>query len=304
MGKSEVEITVDLAKVRFDADGNGTVGEDEKLIAVIARIFGIDTADMQQGPIVIAFDRGDASWLRGYSNVLLAFTEFLLAYDWHESFDDSFHLFFPRVESPFSSVLAHGSGDSMSDWASPFADVISFVHIRWPLAEPARMAAVREHLKTVTATSRETWSFIAAETDDNHEWLPNALQTPPFNMPKISATQIAAWQGVLDEVDLILDGKKLVPHWRLTKGINLRRVFDEPQPSTWSCGSPVPLRCPISRMDRRRAARSGTGSPQPSRAASAATRSGSTDRRHRTRPETADPPGLPPAGGVASQRGA
>ena len=230
MGKNEVEITLDLAKVRYDADGDGTVGEDEKLIAVIARIFGINTADMQQGPIVIAFDRGDAAWLRGYSNVLLAFTEFLLAYDWHESFDDSFHLFFPRVESPFSAVLARGNGDSMSDWASPFADVISYLHIRWPLAEPARMAAVREHLKTVTATSRESWAFIDAETDDNHEWLPNPRQTPPFDMPKISATQLAAWQGVLDEVDLLLDGKKLLPHWRLTKGINLRRVFEEPQP--------------------------------------------------------------------------
>ena len=45
-------------------------------------------------------------------------------------------IIFPRVESPFSAALARGNGDSMSDWASPFADVISFLHIRWPLAEP------------------------------------------------------------------------------------------------------------------------------------------------------------------------
>ena len=28
----------------------------------------------------------------------------------------------------------------------------------------------------------------------------------------------------------MIDGKKLVPHWRFTKGFNLARVFDEPQP--------------------------------------------------------------------------
>ena len=39
-----------------------------------------------------------------------------------------------------------------------------------------------------------------------------------------------AWRGVLDQMDAALDGKALIPHWRLEKGINLRRVFDEPKP--------------------------------------------------------------------------
>jgi hypothetical protein len=34
---------------------------------------------------------------------------------------------------------------------------------------------------------------------------------------------------VLDEADAILDGKKLVPHWRLRQGIDICRVFEEPQ---------------------------------------------------------------------------
>ena len=28
----------------------------------------------------------------------------------------------------------------------------------------------------------------------------------------------------------MLDGKKLVPHWRFKRGLNLRRVFEEPSP--------------------------------------------------------------------------
>jgi hypothetical protein len=46
----------------------------------------------------------------------------------------------------------------------------------------------------------------------------------------VDAERIAAWYQVLDEADAILDGEKLVPHWRLRQGINLRRVFEEPQP--------------------------------------------------------------------------
>ena len=46
----------------------------------------------------------------------------------------------------------------------------------------------------------------------------------------VDEKRIAGWRAVLDEADAILDGKKLVPHWRLKKGINLRRVFEDPQP--------------------------------------------------------------------------
>ena len=35
---------------------------------------------------------------------------------------------------------------------------------------------------------------------------------------------------MLDQAEQVIDGKKLVPHWRFTKGFNLARVFDEPQP--------------------------------------------------------------------------
>ena len=47
---------------------------------------------------------------------------------------------------------------------------------------------------------------------------------------QVNAERIAAWYQVLDEADAILDGEKLIPHWRFEQGINLRRVFEEPQP--------------------------------------------------------------------------
>ena len=44
----------------------------------------------------------------------------------------------------------------------------------------------------------------------------------------------------LGEFDQLLQGKKLIPHWRLDKGIDVRRVFLEPRPFDpilWAQGS-------------------------------------------------------------------
>ena len=179
--------------------------------------------------LVFAFDKGDALWLRGYSNVLMAFTEFWLAHDWHESFDVAFPHFFPKVQSDFAKALAAPGGDPMYAEGAPIADFISFFHIRWPVAEPERMAAVRQHIKAMIALSRQSWDAIEAETDDDAEWLPNPRQTSPFASVQVNAERIAAWRAVLDQAEAVIDGKVLVPHWRFDKGFNLARVFDEPQ---------------------------------------------------------------------------
>ena len=43
---------------------------------------------------------------------------------------------------------------------------------------------------------------------------------------------LKTWDDFLNEVDAILDGKKLLPFWRgtdETRGVNLHKVFHEPQ---------------------------------------------------------------------------
>jgi hypothetical protein len=49
---------------------------------------------------------------------------------------------------------------------------------------------------------------------------------------KLSNEQrIAAWKRFLDEAEAVLHGDKLLPHWRVKdgRGINLKRVFEEPR---------------------------------------------------------------------------
>ena len=225
---SDVKLVLDLTKLRYDVDGDGRVADDERFIAVIQRVTGITDQDIP-GSLTFAFDLGDARWLQGYSHVLMAFGEFFLAHDWQESFDVSFFHFFPGMESPFRDALVP-PGTSFNDDVAPVADFVSFLHIRWPVSEPARLAAVRTHLKQTIALSRESWRTILAEPDDDREWIPNPDQTNRFAaLLPVTTERIAAWYDVLDEAEALLDGEKLIPHWRFTQGFNLRRVFEEPQ---------------------------------------------------------------------------
>jgi hypothetical protein len=224
----EVELVLDLKRLRYDVDGGSTVTDDERFIAVVQHVSGMQEEDLASS-LTFAFDYGDVLWLRGYCHVLMALGEFFLAHDWHESFDASFFHFFPAMESPFREALA-SSGDEMEDEIAPVADLVSFLHIRWPVTEPARMIAVRTHLTQVIALSRQSWQAIEAETDDDREWVPNPRQTSPFVSLPVTSERLAAWYQVLDEADAILDGRMLVPHWRFEQGFNLRRVFEEPQP--------------------------------------------------------------------------
>jgi len=224
----DVGLVLDLKTIRYDVDGDGTVNDDERLLAVIQRVSGLTDEDLAAS-LTFNFDLGDVYWLRGYCHVLMAFGEFLLAYDWQESFDASFFHFFPAMHSPFRDALKP-PGDDNNDQIGPIADGISFLHIRWPVIEPDRLATARIHLKQTIALSRQSWDAIEAETDDDREWIPNAQQTSPFTSIVVDQERIAAWRLVLDEADAVLDGEKLVPHWRLEQGINRRRAFEEPQP--------------------------------------------------------------------------
>ena len=92
------------------------------------------------------------------------------------------------------------------------------------------MGSALHHLQEVTKLSRQSWKAILAETDDDHEWIPNPKQTGVFRGAKVSEEMVRRWFAFLDEADAILAGKKLVPFWRDAggRGVNFQRVFTEP----------------------------------------------------------------------------
>lgn len=243
MGKEEVKLPVAIGLARLDLNGDGKAEELETLWRVMdASLGGGNLQPEQAERFIISFDRADATWLRGYTHLLRALLEFALAHDGKASFDASAHMLFPRAGLP-NAVLDQQSRtpDPYFDPAS-IADALAAIHLmHWEVKEPERMNAVLAHLETVAALSRESWSFILAETDDEAEWIPSPRQKNGA-MPGVTVSQqtLDGWMAFLGVYESILKGQTLVPHWRLDKGINFRRVFTEPRPFDpilWAQGS-------------------------------------------------------------------
>jgi hypothetical protein len=177
----------------------------------------------------VAFDQSDALWLQGYTHLLSALTEFILAHDWSSTFDATGHLFFTGAKPPAGEAV---QSEPMLAQASGIVDQIAFLHlVHWPAGDKARMIKVRGHLKSAVQLSRETWKAVLAETDDDREWLPSPKQVNRAvpGMP-ITEEMVKTWHHVLDEVDAVLDGRKLLAHWRHKQGVDMRMFFEQPQP--------------------------------------------------------------------------
>jgi hypothetical protein len=242
MGEAEVTLPIAIGLARLDLDGSGEANAGESLFSVFnATLAGGNMPPEAAEQFIVTFDRGDAAWLRGYANLLSAILEFMLAHDGRASFDISAHMLFPDAGLPNAQLNAQpgASGDMAA--IGPAADLVAAIHLmHWQPTEPERMRAALSHLEQVVALSRESWRHILAETDDEAEWIPSPRQeNGVIGMPVTQAT-VDGWMLFLAEFDAVLKGEKLVPHWRLAKGINLRRAFLEPQafdPILWAQGS-------------------------------------------------------------------
>ncbi len=243
MGKSDVKLPIAIGLARLDLNGDGKTDVPERLWRVLdSSLGGGAIADEAAERFIITFDRADAAWLRGYSHLLSALIEFMLAHDGRASFEASAHVLFPDAGLP-NSIL-NRQNRSPEAWfdPAPIADTIAAIHLmHWEVKEPERLKAVLSHLESVAALSRESWAYILAETDDEAEWIPSPAQKNAV-MPGAAVTQqtVDGWMVFLGEFEALLQGKKLIPHWRLDKGINLRRVFLEPRvfdPILWAQGS-------------------------------------------------------------------
>ncbi|MGA2128161.1 MAG: hypothetical protein ABSG76_18660 [Xanthobacteraceae bacterium] len=226
----DLKIVIDLERTRLDFRGSGTADPDATLMSVVRSVSPMAMPRQVKRPVAfeVAFDRGDAIWLRGYCHLLSAGLEFVLAYDWRDTFTDAGGLFYPRIGAP------DRAGTGSPSWTAEnreIANAVAMIHrIRWEPTEPARLAKVRDHLKRVVGLSRDSWKAILSETDDDREWIPAPGQKDGV-LPGMAVTQerLDTWLSALDEFDAALDGRKLVPHWVLEKGINLRRVLEEPR---------------------------------------------------------------------------
>ena len=243
-----VKLPITIGQVRLDLDADGVATDEEsfwKILAAMQSGGRVDASAPEVNQFVIAFDDADVLWLRGYCHVMAALGEVLLAYDGKDQFERTAHLFYPDVETPYPYLIAEGTGPMFGFNGQNVLDLIALIHtFSYDVIEPERMKTALAHLEAVISLSRDSWKLINAETDNDHEWLPNPSQTAAMGGMKVSPAMQAQWSAFLDEAEAILQGKKLMPFWRGIEGgfmptdrsfpsnpdlgINLRKVFTDP----------------------------------------------------------------------------
>lgn len=229
---------LDLRDVRLDLNGDGERTDTETLGALFQMVAVRPRWDVQSPPpldLAVGFDSADTVWLRGYCHLLAALSDMILAYDEERLFDLTAHAVFANAQTEFAKrrdLDISVEPERFNSW-DEIQDVIALVHlIDFDLKDPARMKSAHAHLLRVIELSRENWKLILAETDNDHEWIPNPTQQSVIPNLSFNQEQVAGWQKFLDEAEAILEGKKLIPFWRngFKEGVNLRRVFLGPRP--------------------------------------------------------------------------
>lgn len=225
-------VEVNLSQAYVDLNGDGQCTPNESLISIFQQSFPFPVNRPPRGQpppedLVVRFDSADAAWLKGYTHLLLGTLDLVMAYDWRPVWDQCAHLVFFKPD-PMPAIALHSSPPQMR--FSQWADLIAAVHcLHLDLVDKDGPRRARDHVKAAAACSRLCWQRVQAETDDDHEWLPSPRQTGPRGA-KISQEQIDGWMHVVDEVEAIADGKKLLPHWRIVDGtgINVDKLVANP----------------------------------------------------------------------------
>lgn len=217
VGEQEFTVELILNEARLDFNGDGEVDDQETLLQAFGRLLQFRRGSESKDPVRIHFDSADAAWLEGYTEVTIGMLELLGAYDWLPVWEQCAHQLFENPEP--MPVIAEVLG--AEDQFDRFFDYIAAIHdMRLRLIHEAGPARARDRFLAMIQASRVCWARTLAETDDDHEWLPNPDQTGPMGAT-ISEAQIEGWQEVLDELEAVAEGERLLPHPRFKAGLGI-----------------------------------------------------------------------------------
>ncbi len=214
-----VKLPLRLVGIHVDLDGDGK--PTDEFMDVLSRIVGRQSLTfLDSNPeFLVCCDRGDVAWLRAYCHVLAAMTDFALAFDGEKRFN-------LWSETVFTNPKHRLEGDNAEKRRKRDEGWDEFV-----VKEPKRLGSFRQHMMSMASLNRETWKYIRAETDDDHEWLPNPKQTGVLGMP-VRDEMIDAWLRMLEEMEALFDGRRtllrLIAFNEDKKGLNLKVLLDEP----------------------------------------------------------------------------
>lgn len=207
-----VKLPLRLADIRLDLAGSGK--PTDRFLDVMKKIMRQQQFDILKGnpDFLVCFDRGDVAWLRAYCHLLTGMLDFYLAFDTEQIFNLSSDEVFAKPKPP-------PPPRENRQWD----EVLRVIVVK----EPARLGRFRRHMIKVAELNRETWKYIRAETDDDHEWLPNAKQKGVLGMP-VRDDMVDAWLGMMGEFEALLDGKRTLGSPKDGRGLSLKTLLDAP----------------------------------------------------------------------------
>lgn len=226
-----VALRIDTADLWFDIDMDGRRSPGEGLTDVVTLTLGEFGPPMPD--VTIRFDTADAAWLAAYAHMLAGFGELVLAFDPTATIArvlDSRAAFAALAAEEPGAPAGPGSEEDFTATQADFADLAAMalgaIEVR---PDPARTRAVRAHWLAMIADNRAFWDRVAAETDNDAEWIPNKAQLSATGLPFPPQTA-QRWQAVLADAEAALTGRALIPHWRLPAGagFDLGRMLEDP----------------------------------------------------------------------------
>ena len=229
MDEKPFSVEVNLSQAHMDIDGDGTVASNEFLVASLGRSLGLSSVNSGED-VVIRFDSADAMWLKGYTHLLQGVLDVLMAYDWMPVWNQCAHVVFSNPQ-PLPPIAQYTDPRRDRETIQIFELIAALHEMRLKLVHKDGLRDARDEFRAMISCSRVCWQRVLSETDNDHEWLPSPTQMGPRGA-RITAQQIAGWQHVLDELDAILSGKKLLAHWRIKEGtgINVDKLVKSPPP--------------------------------------------------------------------------
>ncbi len=218
-------VEINIADLWFDVNMNGTRDEWEGLGDIAGATIGA-RGGLPEGGQVVRFDHADVAWLSAYTHLLQGISALVRAYDPTEAIarvmESNARLAELRGKVPPTNAMEMQVGRFVDQFAM-------FYGALRQKPDAALTRAAHGHFLAMVADNRIFWKRVNAEQDNAHEWIPNDTQQAAlgFELPQGAGE---TWLRVLGDGEAILEGRLLVPFWRIAPagGVNVKALFEDP----------------------------------------------------------------------------